>query len=112
MKCCDITAGMLREPIEIQQQSISVGVGGARDISYTKRADVRGMVKPLSGSERLYADRLDATTRYRVVIRYRSDIVESDRLIIRSKAYQIRFINNLEFRDKFLELDLDGGVAT
>lgn len=111
-KCCDYTAGMLREPVEIQEQSKSSIGGGATTVTYTNKANVRGFVKPLSGSERLYAERLDAQTRFRLVIRYRSDLLESDRVIIRDKAYQIRFINNLEFRDKWLEIDLDGGVAT
>ena len=111
MKCCDIKAGMLREPIEIQSQVRTDIGGGATDITYTNRADVRGHFKPMSGNERLYAERLDATTRNRLVIRYRTDLTESDRVIVRSRSYQIRSIINMEFRDKFLEIDLDGGVA-
>ena len=111
MKCCNIKAGMLREPVEFQSQVITSVGGGASTITYTNRANVRGAFKPMSGSERLYAERLDATTRNRLIIRYRTDVKESDRVIVRSRAYQIRFINNLEFRNKFLEIDLDGGVA-
>jgi len=111
VKCCDIKAGILREPVEFQSQvKTSIG-GGATTITYTSKANVRGYFKPISGSERLYAERLDATTRNRLVIRYRTDLTESDRVIVRGRAYQIRFINNLEFRNKFLEIDLDGGVA-
>lgn len=112
MKCCNIKAGMLREPVEFQSQVITSVGGGASSITYTNRANVRGAFKPMSGSERLYAERLDATTRNRLVIRYRSDLTESDRVIIRGRAYQIRSIINTEFRNKFLEIDLDGGVAT
>ena len=112
MKCCDIKAGMLREPIEIQSQVRTDIGGGATDITYTNRVNLRGYFKPISGNERLYAERLDATTRNRLVIRYRSDLTESDRVIIRGRAYQIRSIINIEFRNKFLEIDLDGGVAT
>ena len=111
-KCCDFTAGMMREPVEIQEQTKSDVGGGATSVTYTNKANVRGFVKPLSGGERLYAERLDAQTKYRLVIRYRSDLTESDRVVIRNRAYQIRFINNLEFRDKWLEIDLDGGVGT
>ena len=111
MKCCDIKAGMLREPIEIQSQVRTDIGGGATDITYTNRADVRGHFKPMSGNERLYAERIDATTRNRLIIRYRTDVKESDQVIVRSRAYQIRFINHLEIRNKFLEIDLDGGVA-
>ena len=112
MKCCDMTAGMLREPVEFQAQVITSVGGGASEITYTNKANVRGHFKPISGNERLYAERLDATTRNRLVIRYRSDLTESDRVIIRGRAYQIRSIINTEFRNKFLEIDLDGGVAT
>lgn len=111
-KCCDYKAGMLREPVEIQSQTtVDIG-GGATTLSYTNKANVRGHFKPMSGNERLYAERLDATTRNRLVIRYRSDLTDSDRVIIRDRAYQIRFIENVEFRDRWLILDLDGGVAT
>ena len=112
MKCCNIKAGMLREPVEFQSQVKTDIGGGATTITYVKRVDLRGHFKPMSGSERLYAERLDATTRNRLVIRYRSDLTESDRVIIRGRAYQIRSIINIEFRNKFLEIDLDGGVAT
>ena len=112
MKCCNIKAGMLREPVEFQSQVKTDIGGGATTITYVKRVSLRGHFKPMSGSERLYAERLDATTRNRLVIRYRSDLTESDRVIIRGRAYQIRSIINTEFRNKFLEIDLDGGVAT
>jgi SPP1 family predicted phage head-tail adaptor len=112
VKCCNIKAGMLREPVEFQSQVITSVGGGASTITYTNRANVRGAFKPMSGSERLYAERLDATTRNRLVIRYRSDLTESDRVIIRGRAYQIRSIINTEFRNRWLEIDLDGGVAT
>jgi len=112
VKCCNIKAGMLREPVEFQSQVKTDIGGGATTITYVKRVSLRGHFKPMSGSERLYAERLDATTRNRLVIRYRSDLTESDRVIIRGRAYQIRSIINTEFRNKFLEIDLDGGVAT
>lgn len=110
-KCCDYTAGMLRETVTLKSQTKTSIGGGATEIAYTTYATVRGMLKALSGGERLYASRLDATTRNRLVIRYRSDVTESDQVVVRGKAYQIRFIDNVEFRDKWLVLDLDGGVA-
>ena len=112
MKCCNVQAGMLREPVEFQSQVKTDIGGGATTITYVKRVSLRGHFKPMSGNERLYSERIDATTRNRLIIRYRTDLLESDRVIVRSRAYQIRFINNLEFRNKFLEIDLDGGVAT
>jgi SPP1 family predicted phage head-tail adaptor len=112
MKCCDITAGMLREPADIQTQETADIGGGATELSYTTRATVRGKMLPLSGNQVLYANRLDARTKNRFMMRYRSDLTESDRLVIRGRAYNITYIDNVEFRDKWLVVDLDGGVAT
>jgi len=112
MKCCDMTSGQLRTPVTFErQQETDIG-GGATEIAWAELFTTRCRFKATSGSERMQAERLDATTRNRIVIRYRSDLTESDRAIIRGRAYQIRFINNIELRDKWLEIDLDGGVAT
>ena len=112
MRCCDYTSGMLREPITVERQQTTDIGGGATEISWLTRVSTRAHVKQLSGNERLYAQRLDATTRNRIVIRYNANIVESDRVVMRNRNYNIKFINNIEFRDKWLEIDLDGGQAT
>lgn len=110
-KCCKYNAGQLREPVEFQKLiDFDVG-GGATEQKFVEKFRARGHVKPLSGGERLYAERLDAQTRNRLVIRYREDVTESDRVVIRGRAYQIRFIANVEFRNRWLEIDLDGGAA-
>jgi len=111
-KCCNYTAGMLREPIEVQEQVKTDIGGGATEISWATKFTTQAHMKPLSGNERLYAERLDAVTRNRLVMRYNSSLTESDRVVIRNMAYQIRFINNVEFRNRWLEVDLDGGQAT
>jgi SPP1 family predicted phage head-tail adaptor len=103
---------MLRTPVEIQrQQTVDLG-GGATEITYSTVHTTMGYMKPISGNERLYAERIDAQTKNRLVIRYRADLTESDRLVIRGRAYNIRALINLEFRDRWWEIHLDGGVAT
>lgn len=112
MKCCDYTPGMLREPVTFQKQVLTSIGGGATQLSYVDDFTARGFMKPLSGREVLYAERLDAQTRNRLTIRYTAKLTESHRAIIRGRAYNIRYLNNVEFRDRWLEIDLDGGVAT
>jgi len=111
-KCCDITPGQLRESVTVEEQVKTDIGGGATEITWQTKFTTRGKFVPLSGGERLYAERLDAQTRNRLTIRYRADLLESDRVIVRGRAYQVRFINNIEFRNRWLEIDLDGGVAT
>ena len=110
MKCCDMTPGMLRTPFELRRQLKSDIGGGATALTYQRYAAGRCKFVPLSGGERLYAERIDATTRNRAVIRYRADIADSDQFVAAGRVYNIRFINNLEMRNRWLELDLDGGV--
>lgn len=111
-KCCDYTSGMLREPVTFQlQKKDSIG-GGATEISYDERFSTRCYFKFASGWERMHADRYDAGTKASIVIRYRDGLIESDRAIIRGRAYNIKFIDNIELRNKWLKIDLEGGVAT
>lgn len=112
MKCCDIKSADLRELVSLQSQVKTNIGGGATEISYAEFASVRGWFVPLSGNEAMYAQRLDANTRNRLVIRYRMGITDSTRVVVRGKAYQIRFIENIEFRNKWYRIFLDGGVAT
>lgn len=102
----------MREPFVLQRQESTALGGGATQTAYVNHSTGRCFFKPLSGSERLYAERVDAITSNRAIMRYRADIKESDRLVIRGRAYNIRFINNIEFRNRWLEINLDGGVAT
>lgn len=114
MRCCDIHAGMLREPITIERVSRSAnGKGGWTETWATlSGAPVKAHVKAISGRERFASDRVEATTRYRMVIRYFDGLKESDRVIIRDRVHNIRFIDNVEMRDRWLKIDLDGGMAT
>jgi SPP1 family predicted phage head-tail adaptor len=109
-KCCDFTSGMLRHSVELQSKTrMPNGSGGFTD-SWSAYATVKGQMKPVSGSERFHAERLDATTKNRLILRYRSDIEEHHRVKFDGRLYQIRFIENVEYRNKWLVLDLDGGV--
>jgi SPP1 family predicted phage head-tail adaptor len=103
---------MLREPADIQTQTTTSIGGGATSLAYTTRTTVRGKMLPLSGNQVMYADRKDARTRNRFLMRYRSDLTDSDRLVIRGRAYNITYIDNVEFLNRWHVVSIDGGVAT
>ena len=113
MKCCDMNAGMLREPVEFQRAAkVSDDAGGYTEAwaAISGAAD-RAHVKAISGAERVYSERVEASTKWRITVRYFAGLLESDRVVIRDREYNIRFINNLELADRWLMIDLDGGVA-
>jgi SPP1 family predicted phage head-tail adaptor len=114
MKCCDINAGMLKTPISIQRPTkTSDGAGGYTETWASVRGSAkRAFVKSFSGREQWVSERTEARTSLRIVCRYTSNILQTDRVVIRDKRYDIIAINNVEFEDKWLEIDLGGGVAT
>ena len=114
MKCCDITAGMLKEPVTFQRQGAGTNTGGnfvPGAWATIAGAPTRAFVKALSGFERAASDRTDAQVKMRVVVRYVSGLRDADSVLIRGRRHNIRFINNVEFADKWLAIDVDGGVA-
>lgn len=113
MKCCDMHAGMLREPVTFESLArVSDNAGGFSQVwTAISGAPDRGHMKARSGSERYASGRTEAVQGWRLVVRYDSSINETVRAVIRSRNYQIRFVNNLEMRDKWLAIDLELGAA-
>lgn len=113
MKCCDLNSGKLKESVTFQRKTLtSDGAGGMTQTWATvSNSPARAYVLPVSGSERYTSDRVEATVRLRLVVRYTTGLLESDRVQIRNKVHNIRFIDNIEFANKWLQIDVDGGVA-
>lgn len=105
--------GMLREPVTIQEPGLGArdDVGGFAE-AWDLVAAVPAYLRALSGSEQFYAQRLQATASVRVTIRYREDLTEAMRILIRNEPYQIRYIENVEFRNRWTTILCERGVAT
>lgn len=113
MKCCDITSGMLKTPVGFQRTTrVSDGAGGfSEEWVAIPGAPTRAHIKAMSGSERFASARVEATATHKVTVRYFPGLLESDAVFWNGKRANIRFINNLEERNKFLVLDVQTGVA-
>lgn len=112
MKCCEMYGGKLRVAVELQHKARTADAFGGFAVTWTTYATVRAHIVTRPGRELVIADRLSATQMIRAVIRYRDDVNETDRAVFRGLTHQIRSVSNMEFRDKWLELDLEQGVAT
>ena len=112
--CSKYNARMLREPIEFQRMTRTGDGAGGFTEGWTAitGAPTRAMVKALSGSERFQSQRTEATASHKIVVRYNAGLTAVDRAVIRGRAYQIVFVNNVDFADKFLEITAMLGVAT
>lgn len=115
VKCCasKYSARDLREAVEFQRLTrTSDGAGGFTEAWATiAGAPSRAMVKPLSGRERWASQRVEGTANYRIVTRYTDDLTEVDRVLIRGRPANISFISNVDLSDRWLEIDVELGVA-
>jgi len=114
MKCCDITAGMLRTTVEFQRKSlVTDGAGGWHETwAAISGAPTRAHVRGLGGSERMLAQRVDAQTTDRLTCRYFADLTAADRVLVDGEPYRITWVDNVERRNKWLDMRLAGGQAT
>jgi len=111
VKCCDMYRGKLRHTVELQRKARTDDGLGGFDIEWSTYATAKAYVETKPGKEVVIGDRLEASQVIRATIRYRSDVDETDRVIYKGKAHNIRSVSNLEGRDKWLLLDMERGVA-
>lgn len=112
MNCCDLTAGMLRTPIEIQEyKDTDDGLGG-RTKQWCTVLSPRTHWKHASMYERLQAMQLNAGVMHRVYMRYSAVPTAKHRIWYKGQAYQIRGVVDIEERRRWLELSVEEGVAT
>jgi len=112
--CSKYSAGMLRDTVEIQAaQRGSDGKGGVTVVwSALSGAPTRGMMRATSGGERFANGRTEATTTHRLVVRYFDGLQMGHRVRFKGQSFNITFIENVEYADKWLVISLQGGVAT
>lgn len=105
---------MLRTPVAFQRRTrTSDGAGGATEAWAAIAGSAnRCHYKAASGSERYASNRVEANLRARIVVRYFSGLREGDRAVIDGESYNISFIHNVERRNRWLEIDLEGGVPS
>lgn len=111
--CSKYNARQLRHTVSFERQGeTSDGAGGyTKSWSSISGAPTKGMIKALSGRERWASQRTEATSTYRLVTRYVSGITEKDSVVFDGRRFNITFVNNVDFMDDWLEIDLGLGVA-
>ena len=113
MKCCNLTSGKLRHLVTFEREQGTDDGGGGEAITWSAIAPtVRAWVKPVSCTERMHAQRLEADVSHRVYVRYRTDLLTSDRINFNGRLFQIRAILNIEEANRWLEIYADEGPTT
>lgn len=115
MTCCDkYNAGLLRDPVTFQRLTrTSDGAGGYTETwAAISGAPTRAMVKPMSGREVWASMRVEARSTVMVVTRYFAGLKEGDRIVIGGENHNIRYLRNVDFANRWLEISAEGGVAS
>lgn len=112
---------MIRQPIyspgELDQvvtfkQEIDTPDGlGGNTVALTDYLTCRAHIRVRGGSERDFSDRLNAEATYLVVIRYRTGLTESMRMVWNGEEYNIRLLPRTGGRPLYLEIEAERGVA-
>lgn len=117
MSCCTYHAGMLTERVVIERRvSAADGIGGTVDTWAGIPATPQGaMLRPLTGTEAVVAQRLAPTANYRAILRFRPDANgnpyyrPSDRLVHRARYFSILCVFDWQMKHRWIELLLQEG---
>lgn len=103
--------GELDQLITIEEEVNTPDGFGGNTIAWQSKGDVFAHVRPLSGGELTEYQRVNAEARYLFVVRYPVDILDSDRIVWDSEAYNIRVRKKPKGRDLYMQIEAERGVA-
>ena len=104
--------GKMRHRVNIQTLARVADSMGGNSHSYSTTVQVWGMVEPLVGSESVEGGQIEAKQRYRITLRYNSNLSVDDRLNYDSKDFRIISIQKKFDIDKYQVVIAEEGVAT
>ena len=106
------TCSRLRHKLCLQQEMLTTdGVGGYIK-TWQNVADVWAELKPVLGSERLFAGQLQSAVTHKILIRYRAGISAGMRFVFDGRNFNIRAVFNADEKHDTLEILAEEGVAT
>ena len=103
--------GHMRHQIELQKPTNTRAAGGGITDAYTTLVNLWAAIEPKRGNESLQQGQVKEQTTHLFTIRYRKDIGTNFRILYDEDYYNIRYIKNVDHRDRFLELECELGVT-
>lgn len=101
----------MRHQIQLQKPTNTVDAGGGITESYTTLVNLFAMIEPKRGNESLRQGQVKEQTTHLFTIRYRKDIGTNFRILFNDDFYNIKYIKNIDHRNRYLELECELGVA-
>ena len=110
-KCCDIKIGELRHQVIIQEQLLTDDGSGGQDITWPTLYSPWAGIKQMSAGELYQHEKLETQATHKFTMRYDSRLKETMRILFRDELYNIKGIDNLEFRNQWLIVIAKRGVV-
>jgi SPP1 family predicted phage head-tail adaptor len=111
VKCCTVKIGELRSLVSLQRRVSTPDVYGGFVTTWTEYARVWAKIEPKRGIERLHSMQLENPITHDVFIRYRADVLESDRIVHLSRNFNVRSVRIVDEKRRFLQIDAEENVA-
>ena len=114
-----MAVGSMRFKLELQAPTRTVDAGGGSAITWTKVATVFSSITPKTSDETEFADKLRDKLDSVIRIRYRNGVTTANRLVqtfrrdgtTTTRTFTIKGILNVDNKFKYLDLDVEEGVA-
>ena len=106
-----MSIGKMRFEVELQKPTNTRDAGGGLTESYTTLSNLYANIEPVRGNETLKQGQVKEQTTHLITIRYRRDIGTNFRIRYDSDNYNIKYIKNIDNRNRYLELECELGVA-
>ena len=106
-----MSIGKMRFEIELQKPTNTRDAGGGITEEYTTLSNLYANIETTRGNETLRQGQVQEKTTHIFTIRYRRDIGTNYRIRYDSDNYNIKYIKNIDNRNRYLELECERGVA-
>ena len=94
-----INAGQLDRRVTIEQRSVARDAAGGETVTWSTRAEVWGSRRDITGRDRIRADQKVVEASASFLIRWRSDIASTDRLVCDGVTYDIQHMAEMGMRE-------------
>lgn len=94
-----INAGELNRRVTIEMRTASRDAAGGEVVTWSTRADVWARKRDITGRDRLRADQKVVEASAAFLIRWRTDIASTDRLVCDGVAYDIQHMAEIGVRE-------------
>lgn len=114
MKCCQYTAGMLREVVSIEAKTPTADGMGGFTVAWAavSGAPTRAMISAAPGSERWGYMRQTPGNSYKMITRHFDGATAAQRIIWKTKEYGVLGVVDPDGRGDWLEWRLSDGVPS